>query len=522
MSKDSINKRYAYKLSTNLLTFIINIVTAGIVPRALGVASYGIFNYVTTQLTQVINLLDLRTSACFFTKLSQRHEDNNLIVYYAWYSIFISIITLIFSVIVALTPLCTFVFSTTSITIVTFSALYVVLKWFLDRFIGVMDAIGSTVALERMRIINKVVSTVLLLILFAIGYLNLTVYFLYSFLITILLIGAILLHLKKTTAYRFSLKRLPEKAMVKQYNAEFWKYSKPLGVYVIISFLTITYDRWILQHYGGDHEQGLYSFAFALSGFALLFVTSIVPLFTRELSISANEGNFDEMGRLFRKYVPTLYALTAYFSCFFFVESAELIRLFGGKDYTQSNLSFSILTFYPLVSTYSNLNGSVIYATGKTNILLQVARILTPLGMIITFVFINNNGWGLNMGAIGLSIKTLAIEFISVVVILILNCRMLKMNFWNFFSHMLYSLIPFMVFAYAAKWLISFINLDLIAQLLPAYLAKSGQILVQVSLTGVLYTLGNALLILVSPGIFGLSKTAVQTLLIKLKQLSIH
>lgn len=510
MRNDSLKKRYFYKLSTNLIVFIINITTAGIVPRALGVENYGKFNYVTTVFKQIVSLLDLRSSMCFYTKFSQRQKENKLLIFYTYYVISILILLVVITFAISTTRLKILLFSNIRSSIIYYAVIYVILYWVLNLLVKVMDASGETVSLERMRIINKIISTFLILTLFFSNSLDLTTYFYFLYGTNLILIIAISITLRQRKGYKIKLYPFIKKDIRNSYLKEFYTYSKPLAYYVVLAFVGTTFDRWILQKYGGSFEQGLYSFSFVLSNFSFLFVTALIPLFTRELSVAAGESDLLKMAKLFRRYVPLLYAITAYFSSFIFVEIENLIKLFGGTEYLNAKMTLSLLAYYPLVSTYSNLNGSLIYATGRTKIFFKLTLFFLPAGMILSFLLISNGHFGLNLGATGLAIKELFIEFVSINVILFINSRFLKIHFWKYVSHMLFSVIPFLVSAYSAKYIVIFLFSNF---------RFGSSIIVIFLLSGILYSFFTLLFTLLFPVIFGLNRND----LINLKsKLSIH
>jgi O-antigen/teichoic acid export membrane protein len=498
MSDDSLKKKYLFKLSTNLIGFFINIATAGIVPRALGVNNYGNFNFISTILKQILSFLDFKTSVCFFTKLSQRQKEKNLIIFYTYYTLVILTLLIVVVTVISLTPLRQYVFAEIEVPVIYYALIYVILYWILDIFIKTLDATGQTVQLERRRIFNKIVSTLLVLILYFYDTLNLTVYFYYLYVTILLLIISLFLVLHKNIGSDIKIYPFLKKKINIAYINEFYIYSKPLAFFVFFGLVNISFDRWMLQIYGGSFQQGLYSFAFTLSNFSFLFITAIIPLFTRELSIASKENDTNKMAKVFRQYVPFLYALTAFFCSFMFVERESVIALFGGVEYIDAESTIGVMAFYPLVLTYSNLNGSVIYANGKTKIFFLQSLFFLPLGMLLTYIFLSNGIFGLELGALGLAYKNLIIEFLSINVILFVNSRFLKINYLKYLLHMIGSVIPFIIFAYLSQYLISLLvhSIDLSSELLISFL-----------LSGFLYSVFTIIIILFCfPIIFGLQR----------------
>jgi len=504
MRNDSLKNRYLFKLSTNLLGFLINIATAGIVPRALGVKNYGNFNFTTTILNQIFSFLDLKSTVCFYTKLSQRQNEKDLLVFYTYYTLAIlTILTIIVSVI-SFTPLKQIIFTDIGIPFIYYALIYVILYWILGFLIQIMDATGLTILLERRRIFNKVISTLLILGLYFYDKLSITVYFYFLYVTTLLLIISIFIIVRRNIGHSVKLYPFPKKTLTISYLKEFYTYSKPLAFFVLFGFLGISFDRLMLQFYGGSFEQGLFAFAYALSNFCFIFITAIIPLFTRELSIAANEENKIKMAKTFRQYVPLLYVITAYFCSFIFVERESMIQLFGGSEYIDATNVLGIMAFYPLVSTYSNLNGSVIYATGKTKILLNQSLFFLPVGMLLTYILLSNEKFGLDLGAVGLASKNVIIEFFSINVILYINSRYLNIGYWKYFAHMVLSILPFIVLAYIAHFL-NYYVLHLLDLSLNTFLTFL--------LSGIFYTLFTFIFLVIFPLIAGLHRKDINKII---------
>jgi O-antigen/teichoic acid export membrane protein len=495
MNKDSLKKRYVYKLSTNVIGGFINLFSIAIIPRALGVINFGNFNFITTIITQFINLLEFRTSTCFYTKLAQRPKENKLVLFYSFLSLLIFLILSFLIIGITFSPIKQFVFQDQSSDIIVYALFFVTLTWILEIFVKIMDAHGETVPLEKMRMLNKVLGGVLLVILYFSNLLNLNNYFYYQYFLLFILLYYLYRYLKRNSYLIFDSSL--RKADFISYLKEFYKYSGPLGFYVILQFIHISFDRWILQYYGGSYQQGIYSFSFGITSVCLVFTTTMIPLFTRELSVAAGEQNIKQMASLYRLFVPMLYAITAYFCCFIFVESKSIIEIFGGKEYSNAELTLKILAFYPLVSVYSNLNGSVIYANGRTNFILKLALIFTPISVIAAWFLISNDYLAFNLGANGLALKELILELISVIILIYFNTDFLKLRFRNYLVHMIFSILPFIIFAYAAHFIVHWISTGL---------EFSSNPIILFFLSGIVYSLFTLLIVWFYPMVFGLAR----------------
>jgi len=491
MPEDSVKKRYIYKLLTNLIGFSISLATAGMVPRALGVNKYGNFNFVNNILTQFMTLLDMRTSTCFYTRLSQNNGDEKLVIFYGRLSFILIGILLLFTTCIAIiTPLHDFLLPGQSILMIYCCLLYIVFTWLLEQMVRILDARGLTVILEKHRMINKVGGCIVILILYGTNNLNLTTFFVFQYVTLGLLIFIFVVYLARK-GYPIRLFSKLTKQEIKTTARRFYIYTSPLAFYVIIQFFVSIFDRWILQISGGSYEQGLYAFSFTFSNYCFIFVTALIPIFTRELSIAASKREIPVMARLFRQYVPLLYAITAYFCCFIFVQADEIVHIFGGAGYVDAVLSLKILAFYPLVSTYSNLNGSVIYANGKTKIFFKLSLVVAPLGIITAYWLIAK----MNLGAAGLSLKNLGLEFVSVCTILWINAKYLELNFLKYLLHMVGSIIPFLILGVIVKHAINLFHFS-----------TEAHVIITFFINGIFYSILVIIFIFFIPQLVGLSK----------------
>ena len=498
MNQDSLKKRYLFKLSTNIVGGVINLFSIAIIPRALGVINFGNFNFTTTIITQFINLLEFRTSTCFYVKVAQRPKDNKLVLFYSLITMLIFLVLIVLITGIVFSPFRKFVFQDQGSVIIIYSLILVILTWVLELFVKIMDAHGATVPLEKMRIVNKVLGVLLLLVLFFSNRLNLNNYFYYQYFLLLILLYYLYRYLKRNSYLAFE-SSLSKRDFI-SYFKEFYKYSGPLGLYVILQFIHIAFDRWILQYYGGGYQQGIYSFSFGISSVCLLFTVTMIPLFTRELSAAAGEKSIEKMAKLYRLFVPMLYAITGYFCCFIFVESKSIIELFGGKEYETAELTLKILSFYPLISVYSNLNGSVIYANGKTDLVLKLALVSTPVSMIAAWFLISDDYLAFNLGANGLAVKEIILEFISVIILIYFNTSFLKLRFRNYLVHMIFSILPFIIFAYTAHFIVYWICTGL---------EFSSNPIILFFLSGIVYSLLTLLIVWFYPMVFGLTRNDI-------------
>lgn len=446
MSKSSFFSNYSFKLLTNFFTLVIGFLTTSIVPRTLGAADYGKFSFITDVLTKSYVFFDLRSSTHFYITISKKDTKGSYLYFYIAYSLILSFLFLVFVALLAFSPLKQLFFQDVEVKIIFFGCAYVLLFWFQDILTKVFDAKGRTNTIEKYKMFGKVTGAIFLILLFISHNLNLTTYFFYAYL-SILISFSVLFQFRLRLIFNFSIRE------VVFYFKKQWIFIKPLFIYLLVVTSIAILDRWYLQNQSGNIQQGYYGFAFLISNIIMLFLTALLPLFTRDISLHSHSKL--KMRFLYLSFLPLSLSFISIICCFSFVMSEEIIFIFAGSDYLPAIAVVKAMFLYPLISTFSNLSGTVIYASNRTKIFRNLMFFLGPLSLFLLFFLLNiERGWGL--GALGLGIKILLVEGISVVVILFLNSKYLKFSFLN--STIRFILIPIIIIsvAFFVKWLVIF------------------------------------------------------------------
>lgn len=502
---DTLRKRYFYKLFTNLIGLLIGFGTAAIIPRGLGPKAYGDFNFLTNFFNQITGFLDMGTSIGFYTKLSQRQREFGLVSFYIYFSLIISVLVLFFVFVSNSISIHKTLWPDQQMFFVWLAAILGFLAWFLQVFTKILDAYGLTVPTEKARILQKILGLVAILILFVFQQIKLTQFFIYQYCIVIFLLVAFI-RVSEKSGFSFRQDWKLPMLQIKKYTKEFYKYSHPLFIYALIGLIVGILDRWLLQLYSGSVQQGFYSLSYNIGAICFLFTSAMTPLLMREFAVLYGKNDMQEMARLFRRYIPMLYSIAAYFSCFIAVQAEKVIYIFGGKGFKGAIMAVTIMSFYPIHQTYGQLSGSVFYATGQTGLYRNIGITMMLLGLPMTYLLIApKNKWGLDMGAEGLAVKMIAIQFIGVNVFLYFNSRFLKLSFWKYFAHQ--------IICVGSLLLMAFLSLNVVK-----YFHISSNIVINFLLNGIIYTTSVAALIYFVPSLFGLARKDIHAVFQRLSK----
>ena len=448
MQEDSLKKRYSIKLFANIISGIIGAILIAIVPKALGPVAYGQFIYLQEFFIKIIGFLDMGSSIAFFTKLSARHTRKELITFYFLYSIVILCIVSLFIYAVQAFGYTDALLHNIPNEYIFMGFIFVFLTWFTQIFIIISDAYALTVSVELIKIGHKVASFLLLLyfVYFTTFDLGSYFYFNYIALLSFLFIVSFLFIKKEIFKdilnFKFSIINL---------SKEFVEYCHPLLAYSIIGLVAGFFDIWLLQKVAGSEQIGFYGLAYSLAAICFLFTLAMTPVITREFSKSYEQKDLNKMKKLFRRYIPMLYSIAAYFAVFISVQSENVLMIFTDEKFKDAFLVLVVMAFYPIHQTYGQLGGSIFYATDQTKLMRNISFFTQPLGMVISFGLI----YLLDLGAVGLAYKMIIGQFIWVNIQLYFNSKFLDLDMKYFVLHQLYSVIFFVVLAYISAVIIS-------------------------------------------------------------------
>lgn len=498
MATDSLRKRYVAKLSANVIGLAIGLVTAAMIPRGLGPKAYGDFNFLTNSFTQIIGFLSMGTSLCFYTKLSQRQNDFGIVSFYLSFTGVIILVLFMLTVCLHLTGSYTIILPGQMPVYLYFAAVWVVFHQFFQVFSYMVDAYGVTVPAEIAKIFQKAFGLVCITVLFLSNQLKLTHFFFYHYSILLFLIVAFILVMERrgySLRHRWKLSY----DQIRGYMKEFYHYSHPLFVFSVVGLVGVFLDRWMLQKFGGSVEQGFYSLSYKIGAICFLFTSAMSPLIIREFSIVFKKNDLKEMARLFRRFIPLLYTIAAFFACFLGVMGNKVAVIMGGEKFQQAAVAVTIMAFFPVHQTYGRLTGAVFFAAGKTQVYRNIGIIFTIIGLPLTYFLVAPaENLGLDAGATGLAIRMVFLQVIGVNVQLYFIAKFLKLRFWRYVGHQVLSAGCMVGIAVISMFFVD------------RYLGLGSRVFFSFLITGVLYTFIVACLGYFRPVLFGLKKQDIR------------
>jgi len=493
MQENSLKKRYSIKLFANIISGIIGAILVAIVPKALGPVAYGQFVYLQDFFMKAIGFLDMGSSIAFFTKLSANQNRKELIIFYFIYSLIVLVLILLFAFLIK-----TFGYTEKFLPNIPHQYIYMGLflgffTWVTQIFIKISDAYALTVSVELIKIGHKIVSLLLLLwfVYFTAFDLHNYFYFQYIALSSFLLI-IIWLFIKKDIFKNI----LNSQFSILNLTQEFIEYCHPLLAYSILALFVGFLDIWMLQKFGGSTQTGFYGLAYSFASMCFLFTSAMTPIITREFSKSYAQNDLKEMRKLFYRYIPMLYSISAYFAIFISFQSENVLMIFTDENFKDTYLVLVVMAFYPIHQTYGQLSASIFYATGQTKLMRNISFFTQPLGAIVSFLLI----YLLGLGAIGLAWKMILLQFIGVNIQLYFNSKFLNFDLKYFLLHQFYAILFFIVMAFISSEII------IVSSPILSFL-----------LSGLLYTFLVIIFTYIFPQVFSLKRNEINNILIRLR-----
>jgi len=169
----------------------------------------------------------------------------------------------------------------------------------------------------------------------------------------------------------------------------------------------------------------------------------MTPIITREFSKSYEEKDFENMRKLFYRYIPMLYSIAAFFSVFISIQSENVLAIFTDEKFKDAYLVLVLMAFYPIHQTYGQLSGSIFYAASQTKLYRNIGIFSALLSILFAFTFI----YIFELGAVGLALTMLIVQVIGTNIQLYFNSKLLKLNIKYFIFHQMYSILFFTLIA---------------------------------------------------------------------------
>lgn len=451
---DSLRKRYFIKLISSASDAMINVLLLLFVPRALGPAAYGSFNFIRELFQSIVAFADLNLGSAHINHAARKEKSSLATSVYFSFTMLLGAGVLLFVIGITAVDLDQYIFPGQSEEYLYMGGLLAYLMYLFTALMGLSDSKVATFGFELRGIAVKFVLFLFLLGIYLFDGLNLETFFGQRILLFLVLLIVGVWYLRGAIDFRPHLVN-PKQPEVRKIVREFFLFSHPLLTMAVFGLLFGVFDRWFLQIIYGSETQGYFSLAYSLSAVAGLFLAPMTPLLMQSVAHADEHGDLQGVRQAFEK-VKFFYLIGTFLSIFFMFHTEEIVGLVGGDDYDAARIVVLVMFLYPIHVVYGQFCGSVLVALRKTILYRNVSLITTVIGVGITYFLLAPIDFvvpGLALGALGLAWKVVLIQFLSVNVLLFFVCRLVETRFSHYLLSQLLIPLPIVVLG-GGEWLI--------------------------------------------------------------------
>lgn len=417
---NSVKTRFFVSLLSNGLKAIFSFLTGLVIARGLEPAGYGELTFLLGSFGAIRSLMDLGTSNAFYTFISQVRRP---VRYYSFYGLWLAFQFLITVVVVAFLlpgPLLDKIWlgHGRSVILLAFAASFFQQQVWLTVN-QMAEAARKTVKAQYLNISLAALYLGAASLLASYG----------SISVRAVLVLLILQYLAASLAAIWVLgpfSPAPAGASgeitLRQMFEKYRGYCAPLVALAVVGFVYDFSDKWMLQHFGGADQQGFYQVAFQFAAISVLATASILNIFWKEIAEATKLNNTERIARIFRQVARGLYMFGAVLSGFLIPWSGEIIGVFLGKAYSPAGPVLGLMLLFPLHQSLGQIAATTLLAGERTKQYMVISTVGMLISLPVAYLLLAPSQGllvpGFDLGAMGLAVKMVGLNIISVNVLL--------------------------------------------------------------------------------------------------------
>ena len=424
MKQDEFRNRYIIKVGSSVLIAVFNLIIQLILPRALSVEEYGIYNYNLNVFTSVVVMLNLSTSNALVAKFSKRNEEIGLVNFYLKY---FGIVAILLNVaIIILYPLeifqATFIGQTFFIVLLGLDV--AILNKLLTDSVALYDACAISRFPAMMQMILKAIISVIVIIGYFVGKINL----LYFYMIQVAVMTSVVL-VMLIAILRFQKRSYPQKKDLgwKVYLKEYYIFCKPLVLATVVAQIVIIVMNWALMKWSGTTAQAMFGAAWQFNALISYVFSPYAELSKREFAVL--HDNQEMLKVKFLQALRMMMWITSYFAIFIGFAAEWILPIVYGDKYAGAETVTILIMFYTVYQAWGQITGAYMIALEKTKLNAVVAVIGQVLTLLFVFLFqIPNFIWPNSLGEVGIALNYLVANIISTTIFVCAISKDLKLS----------------------------------------------------------------------------------------------
>lgn len=199
--------------------------------------------------------------------------------------------------------------------------------------------------------------------------------------------------------------------------ADYIKYCAPIAPIVVLNFTGEFLDKWMLQNWGGPKEQAYFAISVQIASITLLITASFIKIFWKEVAEALHKGDAQLALSMYTGARKAIYYCAAFIAAAGIPWASEILNLLYGSNYMIAAIPLILLLVYSIHQSIGQIDSAFLMASGKTRLGFKVSSFLALLGPLLSYCLISNSSdtlIGLNLGAIGLGMKMVVAQLLSV------------------------------------------------------------------------------------------------------------
>jgi O-antigen/teichoic acid export membrane protein len=437
---DSVKSRYVVTLAAQIFRMLLSVVTASIVPRTLGPASYGNYSFLLSTAAALRGVLDNSTQQAFFTFSAQERASGPLTRLYARVLAVQALVVFGIIGVAAAAGRTDWLWRGLPLDQILWVTLLDWLTFLALSLQQLGDSKGLTV---RLQVIGSAVAALTLIGLLGLWISGTLNFYTFAWMnltgaaLTCTLLGYWLFVGNRPIFWSGH-------AAVRGYIVRWWGFARPLLLLQYYFPLATYLGVFLIQKWYGSQEQGYYALAVQWAAFAMIFTNAAVWIFWREIAHYSAQGDVAQTSRTYEQFCGLFYLLVLILACWLAASSGLLVRIVAGERFVDARLVVAIMAFYPVAQTIGQLTMACLRATERTSSYARWSVLLSIPDLSLSYFLLAPPDAavpGLHLGAVGMAVKTVAYGLLSAHVYDWVNCRHLKISFAGTLGRRLVALI---------------------------------------------------------------------------------
>lgn len=402
--------RFKFSVIGNVLRAGITLLTSLFLANVLGPDEFGRLSFVIASFLAVAQIIDLGTSNALITFLSKdKNFKDHYKIYFSW--LFIQLIFGIFIFLILLPKdyLDLIWQGNSKLTIILG---FIAILFQQNVWNSVARICESNKETKKLQIANVSMASLHLLLLFIFYSLNFL-----SVELVLVLISIEILIISIFLLIKINYLIVPGEYTLSDFINNYKSYCLPLIPFTIISVICTFADSWIITKYSGYEQQAFFGVAMQLSVVSLIAAKSIINIAWNEFSELSFKKEKKKLEELYNNSIFYLYSGSLLISSLLLPWSKEIVNILLGPEYISSFLIFSVFLLYPIDQVRGQITGTFLLAVEDTKATSLFGIVGGLSNLLFAFILAGPGFWifpNLGLGALGIALKLVLLQFILV------------------------------------------------------------------------------------------------------------